>query len=596
MKFLRFLLPTVFFLGLFIVAPSLALATDSPPIYINEVMWRGSESSTSDEWFELFNNSDEEIDLSGWSVFDEVKDPNIPMLTIASGSVAPRGYFLVSNNSKDHIFSKGESTLNVDPDYVNSDVALSNSEFKIALKRPGQDQPIDVAGDGQKPFLGEYDGKISSMQRVSYDLPGDEKDSWRPSMEAKNLDAGSLSFATPRTWGKTLVSLGLENNKVRLGREASLKFEWDLYDPKNEVTSMYAKLIENGVVTFESPLNDKSFDLPSLDHCPRVEIDFDDSGGTLIKDVFDLVCYQLSSEVKIYEVLSHPSSVDWNKDGLLNTKDEWIEVVNFSNEEIRLDGWKIKDQSGKVFEIKNKNIFPQDFTVFLGSETGLSLNDSGEKIFLFDPLGNLVDSLNIPSSSSKADMSYSLWGDNWQWTSSPTPGAVNIIAQKGIENFDILENDLAGKTVRLSGEVYEVGRDSICMMVQGKPITIMLTAPQNFLKNGQKVSLQGRVSTSSSAIITASPSDFIIKEDPGPIPAATSPLIANNEESTLYITRTTKKKGVLLSLGSKLSPLVLSGRYDDIRGSINYQKLLLYFAGILSFLTIILIYDFCYRE
>ena len=35
-------------------------------VVINEVAWGGTEASPYDEWIELFNASDETVDLAGW--------------------------------------------------------------------------------------------------------------------------------------------------------------------------------------------------------------------------------------------------------------------------------------------------------------------------------------------------------------------------------------------------------------------------------------------------------------------------------------------------------------------------------------------------
>ena len=49
----------------FLVLPfELAWGANPGDVVINEVMWAGADN----EWIELYNNTDEEINLEGWSI------------------------------------------------------------------------------------------------------------------------------------------------------------------------------------------------------------------------------------------------------------------------------------------------------------------------------------------------------------------------------------------------------------------------------------------------------------------------------------------------------------------------------------------------
>ena len=60
-------------------------------VFINEIAWMGSSTSANDEWIELFNSTQEAIDLSGWRIEAEDGSPSI----LLSGTIAPSGYFLL---------------------------------------------------------------------------------------------------------------------------------------------------------------------------------------------------------------------------------------------------------------------------------------------------------------------------------------------------------------------------------------------------------------------------------------------------------------------------------------------------------------------
>lgn len=69
--------------------------TPSPDIFINEIAWMGTGSSTSDdEWMELKNTTGQEIDLSGWTLEAITSLSKRPKIKL-NGKIAPGGYFLL---------------------------------------------------------------------------------------------------------------------------------------------------------------------------------------------------------------------------------------------------------------------------------------------------------------------------------------------------------------------------------------------------------------------------------------------------------------------------------------------------------------------
>jgi hypothetical protein len=62
-------------------------------VAINEIAWMGTQADSSDEWIELYNNTKENIDLSGWKLV--VKDKFEINL---SGTIPAQGFYLLENN------------------------------------------------------------------------------------------------------------------------------------------------------------------------------------------------------------------------------------------------------------------------------------------------------------------------------------------------------------------------------------------------------------------------------------------------------------------------------------------------------------------
>ena len=59
----------------------------------------GDFYSPSHEWIELYNTTDQPIDLSGWRLARQKSKQEVPMLTIPTGTVPALAYFLISNKT-----------------------------------------------------------------------------------------------------------------------------------------------------------------------------------------------------------------------------------------------------------------------------------------------------------------------------------------------------------------------------------------------------------------------------------------------------------------------------------------------------------------
>ena len=84
---------------------------------------------------------------------------------------------------------------------------------------------------------------------------------------------------------------------------------------------------------------------------------------------------------------------------------DYIELYNASNEDVSLNGWYISDdvQDLKKYHLYDATIGAHGFTLLYanekqdsGTSLNFKLNPAGEKIFLSDAQGNLVDSVYVP--------------------------------------------------------------------------------------------------------------------------------------------------------------------------------------------------------
>lgn len=621
---------------LFFLIPKICFADENNGIYINdgiyisEVMWAGSSASaTYDKWIELYNNSEDIVDLSGWEIIDDTNNPKNLIAKIPDGKmIAPKEYFLIAHYSKD----SGKSVLKVDPDVVDSRVNWSKNDLQILLKDPSRDplqQTIDTAGNGDGfskrygNFYANNKELFSSLQRINYSK-SQTIDDWAACLRSSDFDKVSdpvlqkyfvimdpknidLACATPKTSSKMVYNLSLITERVKIGENENLVFSYNFSDQANEFNSLTVTIsdsLKQNFIEKNSSVGQKEFVFSQSACYPNVKISFYDQNGLWFERSFSVVCYQLSSQIKFYEVLPHPKNVDWNKDGVNSTDDEWIELVNFGPAEVSLDGWKISDASGKEYQIGKNNIGSEDFYAIYKSQSGIALNDSGETLFLYDPLGRLMDTIKIPSSSSKYDQSYAKWGDKWYWTATPTPSKVNEIldpSSQSAESYDEL-TDAQGKKVELQGEVRDSERTGFTVIVDSKPVFVEISDQNMNVPIGTRLTVLGRARSGNPPYIVSSYSDIKIgpqsQSDNASHATKSSDILSASivKGTTIIKTIKTKKTKRLKFEANKMSPIVLGASTKRLTDSFNFSYILLCFSGILSFFGIILIYDFCCRK
>ena len=79
--------------GSFEVTPNFTPTQTTIPIVINEINYRSSVDFTSDDWIELYNTSDADVDISGWYLSDKADNPD--KWEIPAGAIIPANGYLV---------------------------------------------------------------------------------------------------------------------------------------------------------------------------------------------------------------------------------------------------------------------------------------------------------------------------------------------------------------------------------------------------------------------------------------------------------------------------------------------------------------------
>ena len=160
-------------------------------VVVNEIGWMGvSAGKSGDEWLELYNNTIEDIDLSGWKI--AVSDKIINWDNI--DHILPAGsYYLLERTDDDSVFeveANGIFTLTN---------GLKNTGEKIILL-DNASSTIDVVDCSQKWYAGTTDNGYRSMERLNPNQPGSLTSNWQTSDSVApkgRPHGGSTMFGSP---------------------------------------------------------------------------------------------------------------------------------------------------------------------------------------------------------------------------------------------------------------------------------------------------------------------------------------------------------------------------------------------------------------
>ena len=209
-------------------------------VVINELMWMGSSESSADEWIELKNTTDEEIDLSNFELTKNTGTEQKLNIDMTGKTIKPNGYFLIAN------YNKIESQFNITPDLIDISVDLHNEKLEITLYSGKWDDGgviIDIAGDGGRPFNYDVyytDGHYWSMERNEELSDGTDPNSWHACEDA---------LTTIEYWDKDAVEQGTPGGKNRSDNE--LKVEFSLFQDKESVKFKVFNILDYANLDYE---------------------------------------------------------------------------------------------------------------------------------------------------------------------------------------------------------------------------------------------------------------------------------------------------------------------------------------------------------
>jgi hypothetical protein len=166
-------------------------------VVINEIAWMGTASSSNDEWIELYNNTNEKINLNNWTInWGEGTSTRSISLT---GSILAYGFYLLERTASTTISDIEENQI-----YTGAlkNTKISGGKYsgeKLELLSPSS-EIIDIIDCSEEWFAGDNENKYT-MERINPRLSGDNPANWanNDGITINGLDAGNNPiFGTPK--------------------------------------------------------------------------------------------------------------------------------------------------------------------------------------------------------------------------------------------------------------------------------------------------------------------------------------------------------------------------------------------------------------
>lgn len=372
-------------------------------IIINELL-PNPEGSDEAEWIELKNISDNAVNLENWYLKD------------ASG--------------KKYIFSTDDFTnLNINNYFLIersvSNISLNNSSESVYLFN-NVDEKIDEMNYSQSKENYAWARFNNQWEMTPLLTP--------------NAENKQENYLKPIAIIDLLSDKLTINEKIILSAENSiddnsqdLQYKWYLENSlKGENKNLEIVFTEAGLkkitlkITNESELEDETIVYLNI-------LEEDENGSTTNNEKITSECIDFNKEIIINEILPNPIGSD---------NEEWIELFNPNNAEINLNNWQINDGSSAY--LLKQSINAKNHILIKREESKIALNNSNEKLQLWDCNKNLIWELSYEKSFEGQSLAYDEINKEYFWTTELSPAEKNTFSfeKNKLAELDSLDEEI----------------------------------------------------------------------------------------------------------------------------------------------------------
>ncbi len=363
------------------------------------------------EFIEFINMTDEAIDITDWNLSNNRSSTTLDYHT----QIPSSGYLVLAKDSSFfNYFPPSNATIIIPPKWP----ALNNTSDKITLK--------DLTGIVIDSLLYDDTWNVKSgisFEKIFPELPSDNESSWSLSINENGATPGDLNSVTPLVHDLSLDSLTTSSNTG----DSSSTFIVTFFINNCGQTicnSACLKLFESSDQLL------KMIDSIEIEEIPSGKTDsLSCSVGPFQPGVHNFIAgidweydeYSKNDTLNFSITISYrketllisefmPDPFDINTSG--NSISEYVELYNSGTDSIFINGWHISDNNtAKPIDILHKHLMPPSSFFVIASDSSIfnfpcinylntavlhnfpSLNNGEDAIFIIDPTGKVIDSL-----------------------------------------------------------------------------------------------------------------------------------------------------------------------------------------------------------
>ncbi|MBU2540225.1 lamin tail domain-containing protein [Patescibacteria group bacterium] len=225
------------------------------PVVINEFAFAGTNADSNDQWIELYNRSNEDIDLTGWKI---TSGPNWSETFNfeLQGIIPSKGYFLLEKNDdnvisditanqiftgtieKHHLFLRSESDRYIDQFYAPTNYGLDENSFILGDNHYSMERisPSSFGSDSKNWKLNNaviMNGKDRNEVQI-YGTPGSQNSLYQiyTSYSSSFIESATLKKEFSPYLFSGLFMTVFENATLTIEPGVVIKF----YDPQSTLT------------------------------------------------------------------------------------------------------------------------------------------------------------------------------------------------------------------------------------------------------------------------------------------------------------------------------------------------------------------------
>lgn len=404
-------------------------------VVINEIQYLPSASGT--EWIELYNRSQDSINIKNWRWADESNYNSPKIITFSDFWMMPAAYAVIAKDSM--LFTAKFPNITSKVFYANSNFSSLNNSGDLVFLSDSYGNTVDSLF--YESMWGG--GTDLSLERIYADSASTNFHNWKSSEAAELATPGKLNSHTPVDFdaaidkqdiiftpehpavNQSVTITAIIRNKGLQAINTSLVIK-TYYDVNNDKIGAFSELIDSVTVSDLSegdsdivafnwtvpPILAKQWSLLAESRFIIVQIEYANDQRTENSIAFrELLIGAPAQSIVINEILYNPDTAQV----------EFIEIYNPGTVNLNLENWSIGDAStSKILTAAPLNFYSHQYLILTGDSLFFdkfpivpdtqviviasmpSLNNTDDKVILKDDVGDIIDSLSY----------FSSWGGN----------------------------------------------------------------------------------------------------------------------------------------------------------------------------------------